>query len=102
MTSRSYLFPYPPSEAPQQEEQTEQQVSFEQHLRPSSIEDEDEAEPNENSGLESEIRALISTMVEEGIEPSNMMEDGRFAILNERALAVNLEVWPIFLEMVSI
>ncbi len=94
--------PLPPSEAPQQEDQTEQQVSFEQHLRSSAIEDEDEAEPNENSGLESEIRALISTMVEEGIEPSNMMEDGRFAILNERALAVNLEVWPIFLEMVSI
>ena len=94
--------PLPASEVPTPNEQIEQHVSFEQHLRPSSSEGDDEIEPKENSGLESEIRALISTMLEEGIEPSNMMEDGRFDILNERALAVNLEVWPIFLEMVSI
>ena len=59
-----------------------------------------EEEPK--SPLEIEFRELITTMLEEGIEPNNMMEDERFADISERAVATGLETWPIFLQMVAI
>jgi len=59
-----------------------------------------EEEPK--SPLEIEFRELITIMLEEGIEPNNMMEDERFADISERAVATGLETWPIFLQMVAI
>jgi len=54
------------------------------------------------SPLEIEFRELITTMLEEGIEPNDMMEDERFADISERAVATGLETWPIFLQMVAL
>ena len=59
-----------------------------------------EEEPK--SPLEIEFRGLITIMLEEGIEPNNMMEDERFADISERAVATGLETWPIFLQMVAL
>ena len=54
------------------------------------------------SPLEIEFRELVTTMLEEGIEPNDMMEDERFADISERAVATGLETWPIFLQMVAL
>ena len=54
------------------------------------------------SPLETEFRELITIMLEEGIEPNNMMDDERFADISERAVATGLETWPVFLEMVAL
>lgn len=54
------------------------------------------------SPLEIEFRELITAMLDEGIEPNNMMEDERFADISERAVATGLETWPIFLQMVAL
>ena len=56
-----------------------------------------EAEPV--SDIEREFRGIISTMMEEGIEASEMMGDARFAEISERAEAIGFETWPIFMEM---
>ena len=54
------------------------------------------------SPLEIEFRELVTAMLGEGIEPNNMMEDERFADISERAVAIGLETWPIFLQMVAL
>ena len=54
------------------------------------------------SPLEIEFRELVTIMLEEEIEPNDMMEDERFADISERAVATGLETWPIFLQMVAL
>jgi len=56
-------------------------------------------EENPVSDIEKEFRDIISTMLAEGIEPSEMMGDARFAEISERAEAVGFETWPVFMEM---
>ena len=59
----------------------------------------DNDQVSEVSDIEREFRALISELMESGIDPSSMMEDARFEILNERAIAEGFETWPVFVEM---
>ena len=54
---------------------------------------------SEVSDVEREFRALIAELIEAGVEPSAMMEDARFEVLNERAIAEGFETWPVFVEM---
>lgn len=51
------------------------------------------------SDIEKEFREIISAMLSEGVEPSEMMGDARFAEISERAEAVGFETWPVFMEM---
>ena len=60
---------------------------------------EDEVSGAEVSDVEREFRALIAELIEAGVEPAGMMEDARFEILNERAIAEGFETWPVFVEM---
>ena len=61
--------------------------------------EETQSDKPEASDIEIEFRALISELLNSGIEPSAMMEDPRFEILNERAIAEGFETWPVFVEM---
>ena len=49
--------------------------------------------------IEKDFRDIVSEMLAEGIEPSEMMGDSRFAEISERAEAVGFETWPVFMEM---
>jgi hypothetical protein len=59
-----------------------------------------EPEPQQ-SEIEIEFRALVSELLSNGIEPSEMMDDPRWNIINERATAVGFETWPVFLQLTS-
>ena len=60
----------------------------------------EEPEPQQ-SEIEIEFRALVSELLSNGIEPSEMMDDPRWNIINERATAVGFETWPVFLQLTS-
>lgn len=55
----------------------------------------------QQSEIEIEFRALVSELLSNGIEPSEMMDDPRWNIINERATAVGFETWPVFLQLTS-
>lgn len=64
-----------------------------------SIQGENRVDDSSITDIEREFRALISELINSGIEPSAMMEDPRFEYLNERAIAEGFETWPVFVEM---
>ena len=52
--------------------------------------------------IEIEFRALVSELMANGIEPSEMVDDPRWESINERASAVGFETWPVFMELTSV
>ena len=65
------------------------------------VEDEDE-EIVEMSDVEIEFRALVTELLESGIEPSDMMDDPRWEDISERAMAIGFETWPVFLQLTAV
>ena len=64
---------------------------------------EDEAEEIvEMSDVEIEFRALVTELLEAGIEPSDMMDDPRWEDISERAMAIGFETWPVFLQLTAV
>ena len=62
-----------------------------------------EAEPEiEMSDVEIEFRALVSELMEAGVEPSDMMDDPRWEDISERAMAIGFETWPVFLQLTAV
>ncbi len=60
-------------------------------------------EPEEpQSEIEIEFRALVSELIAQGVEPSDMVDDPRWDSINERAAAVGFETWPVFMELTSV
>ena len=60
----------------------------------------EEKEPQ--SEIEIEFRALVTELLEDGVEPSDMVDDPRWDSINERAAAVGFETWPVFMELTSV
>ncbi|OUV39078.1 MAG: hypothetical protein CMA18_000360 [Methanobacteriota archaeon] len=54
------------------------------------------------SEIEVEFRALVTELIANGIEPSDMVDDPRWDSINERAAAVDFETWPVFMELTSV
>ena len=52
--------------------------------------------------IEIEFRALVSELMANGVEPSDMVDDPRWEPINERAAAVGFETWPVFMELTSV
>ena len=62
-----------------------------------------EAEPEiEMSDVEIEFRALVTELLEAGVEPSDMMDDPRWEDISERAMAIGFETWPVFLQLTAV
>jgi hypothetical protein len=51
--------------------------------------------------IEKEFKAIVQELLDEGVDPSDMMSDERLADVQERALAVGFETWPVFMQMVA-
>jgi hypothetical protein len=51
--------------------------------------------------IEKEFKAIVQELLDEGVDPSDMMSDERLADVQERALAVGFETWPVFMQMVT-
>ncbi len=56
---------------------------------------------NQMSDVEIEFRALVTELIEAGIEPVDMMDDPRWEDISERATATGFETWPVFLELTA-
>ena len=54
------------------------------------------------SEIEVEFRALVTELIANGVEPSDMVDDPRWDSINERAAAVEFETWPVFMELTSV
>ena len=52
--------------------------------------------------IEVEFRALVTELLANGVEPSDMVDDPRWEPINERAAAVGFETWPVFMELTSV
>ena len=52
--------------------------------------------------IEIEFRALVTELLANGVEPSDMVDDPRWEPINERAAAVGFETWPVFMELTSV
>ena len=52
--------------------------------------------------IEIEFRALVTELMANGVEPSDMVDDPRWEPINERAAAVGFETWPVFMELTSV
>ncbi len=52
--------------------------------------------------IEIEFRALVTELLANGVEPSDMVDDPRWEPINERASAVGFETWPVFMELTSV
>lgn len=63
---------------------------------------EDVVEEVEMSDVEIEFRALVSELIDAGVEPSDMMDDSRWEDISERAMATGFETWPVFLELTAV
>lgn len=62
-----------------------------------------ETEPEiEMSDVEIEFRALVTELMEAGVEPSDMMDDPRWEDISERAMASGFETWPVFLQLTAV
>jgi hypothetical protein len=62
-----------------------------------------ETEPEiEMSDVEIEFRALVTELMEAGVEPSDMMDDPRWEDISERAMAIGFETWPVFLHLTAV
>ena len=55
----------------------------------------------EMSDVEIEFRALVTELMEAGVEPSDMMDDPRWEDISERAMATGFETWPVFLQLTA-
>ena len=64
--------------------------------------EEDDEEVVEMSDVEIEFRALVTELLEAGIEPSDMMDDPRWEDISERAMAIGFETWPVFLQLTAV
>ena len=62
---------------------------------------EEEEEIVEMSDVEIEFRALVTELIEAGVEPSDMMDDPRWEDISERAMATGFETWPVFLQLTA-
>ena len=62
---------------------------------------EEEEEIIEMSDVEIEFRALVTELMEAGVEPSDMMDDPRWEDISERAMATGVETWPVFLQLTA-
>ena len=62
---------------------------------------EEEEETVEMSDVEIEFRALVTELIEAGVEPSEMMDDPRWEDISERAMATGFETWPVFLQLTA-
>ena len=60
-----------------------------------------EEEIVEMSDVEIEFRALVTELLEAGVEPSDMMDDPRWEDISERATATGFETWPVFLQLTA-
>lgn len=56
----------------------------------------------EMSDVEVEFRALVTELMDSGVEPSDMMDDPRWEDISERAMATGFETWPVFLELTAV
>ena len=56
----------------------------------------------EMSDVEVEFRALVTELMDAGVEPSDMMDDPRWEDISERAMATGFETWPVFLELTAV
>ena len=54
------------------------------------------------SEIEIEFRALVTELIANGVEPSDMVDDPRWDSINEQAAAVGFETWPVFMELTSV
>ncbi len=63
---------------------------------------EQEEEVIEMSDVEIEFRALVTELIDAGVEPSDMMDDARWEDISERAMAIGFETWPVFLELTAV
>ena len=52
--------------------------------------------------IEIEFRALVTELMANGVEPSDMVDDPRWEPINERAAAIGFETWPVFMELTSV
>ena len=62
---------------------------------------EEKEEIVEMSDVEIEFRALVTELIEAGVEPSDMMDDPRWEDISERAMATGFETWPVFLQLTA-
>ena len=62
---------------------------------------EEKEEIVEMSDVEIEFRALVTELIDAGIEPSDMMDDPRWEDISERAMATGFETWPVFLQLTA-
>ena len=87
---------------PVEEENEEEDITPEPETQPQSIPlPENQIENDDSPAIEKEFRALVQELLDQGVDPSDMMTDPRMEDINERALAQNFETWPVFMQMVS-
>ena len=51
--------------------------------------------------IEREFRAIVQELLDAGVDPSEMMSDPRLEDVQERAMAIGFETWPVFMQMVT-
>jgi len=51
--------------------------------------------------IEREFRAIVQELLDAGVDPSDMMSDSRLEEIQERAMAIGFETWPVFMHMVT-
>ena len=51
--------------------------------------------------IEKEFRAIVQELLDAGVDPSEMMSDSRLEDVQERAMAIGFETWPVFMHMVT-
>jgi hypothetical protein len=51
--------------------------------------------------IEREFRTIIQELLDAGVDPSDMMSDSRLEEIQERAMAIGFETWPVFMHMVT-
>lgn len=76
------------------------QPSIPQNVAIPSIEEPEEVV--EMSDVETEFRALVTELIDAGVEPTEMMDDPRWEDISERAMATGFETWPVFLELTAV
>ena len=94
-----------PVSAPKEETTADQpaleiQPSIPQNVAIPSIEEPEEVV--EMSDVEIEFRALVTELIDAGVEPTEMMDDPRWEDISERAMATGFETWPVFLELTAV
>ena len=58
-------------------------------------------EAEDVSEIEVELRAFFQELIDAGVEPAAFMDDPRWEDISERAIAEDLETWPILLQMTA-